>query len=404
MAALLIATASVLSPSWQTKGALAAYCGAWTSIFDVTICVTAASWSTAANRANCDHVANVMAQLLDNDADGKPDDAAVVAYMVNNSYVLWVPATEADAESEPPPNDGVGQMQMTGLWEVVPNSCDTPTNRGASATDRSTWAAAADTSGLSCNPMRDATTEEVLHLITAAAGAVFPAKWAPTYASEAGAAIAATNGNCGWGYEGTWIDPGGASPACEGTYAYDDATCGVGCVVVEGIYWAATSYIGGLYTQARAQAVSSEWLMATPDDAMALAPSSGAANAVSLQSGSPALYALVSDQSSEGHAWLPAVMPDGEYTGAMPAATCELCLGGGGGGDGDGDGDGGSQRRRVEAALPCCDGGARPDCQDSLCRHRTVWILCGVAAALLFIAAFVAPPRRCGGRAGSRPR
>ena len=167
MLALLIATASVLSPSWQTKGALAAYCGAWTSIFDVTICVTAASWSTAANRANCDHVANVMAQLLDNDADGKPDDAAVVAYMVNNSYVLWVPATEADAESEPPPNDGVGQM--TGLWEVVPNSCDTPTNRGASATDRSTWAAAAETSGLSNNPMRDATTEEVLHPITAAA-------------------------------------------------------------------------------------------------------------------------------------------------------------------------------------------------------------------------------------------
>ena len=397
MLALLIATASALSPSWQTEGALAAYCGAWTSVFDVTICVTAASWSTAANRAKCDHVANVMAQLLDNDADGKPDDAAVVAHMVNNSYVLWVPATEADAESEPPPNDGVSQM--TGLWEAVPNSCDTPTNRGASATDRSTWAAAADTSGLSCNPMRDATTEEVLHLVTAAAGAVFPAKWAPTYASEAGAAIAATNGNCGWGYEGTWIDPGGASPGCVGTYAYDDATCDVGCIVVEGIYWAATSYIGGLYTQARAQAVSSEWLMATPDDAMALAPSSGAANAVALQSGSPALYALVSDTISEGHAWLPAVMPDGEYTGAMPAATCELCLGGGG--DGDGDGDGGSQRRLTEAALPCCDGGARPgEAFDP--RFRILFIVCGVAVALLCIADFYS--RACGRTRRTRGR
>eukprot|EP00536_Pseudo-nitzschia_multiseries_P016648 jgi/Psemu1/313411/fgenesh1_kg.1187_\ len=41
----------------------------------------------------------------------------------------------------------------------------------------------------------------------------------------------------------------------------------------------------------------------------------GINNAVSLQSGSPKLYAMVSDTTSEGHAWLPNIMPDGKYTG-----------------------------------------------------------------------------------------
>jgi len=36
--------------------------------------------------------------------------------------------------------------------------------------------------------------------------------------------------------------------------------------------------------------------------------------AISLEAGAPALYALVSDTTSEGHAWLPSVMPDGTYT------------------------------------------------------------------------------------------
>ena len=165
---MMIAVASslgVLSPTWQTQGALSNSCGAWTSVFDVTICVTVASWATPANRGRCDHVANVLAQLLDNDADGEVDDASVVTHMVENNYVLWVPATEADSENSPHPNVAVGQM--TGLWEAIPNSCDTPSNRGATA-DRSTWAAATDTSGASCDPSRDATTEECLHLITTA--------------------------------------------------------------------------------------------------------------------------------------------------------------------------------------------------------------------------------------------
>ena len=151
---------------------------------------------------------------------------------------------------------------------------------------------------------------QALHLITTAAAAVYPDKWAASQTSAAGAASFAANGDCGWGSSNDYKDPSGAT--CAGQYAYDDPTCDPGCVVVEGIYWASVSYIGGLMTTDRATSIQNEWLMAVPDSAMDVMPS-GVANAKTLEQGSPALYALVSDTTSEGHAWLPAVMPDGNY-------------------------------------------------------------------------------------------
>ena len=225
---------------------------------------------------------------------------------------------------------------MTGLWEAVPNTCDAPGNRGASPTDRSTWSAAIGTTS-GCNTERDATTEEVLHLITEAAVLEYPSTWGKTFSSTAGAAIQAANGDCGWGYSSDFQDP--ASTACSGQYAYDDDTCDLGCIIVEGIYWASISYMGGLYTTGRADSIKHEWLMPTPDDSMNLLPS-GVANARTLQSGSPALYALVSDTTSTGHAWLPAIMPDGNYVGNASSAldnrnpTDSEASGGGGCGPG----------------------------------------------------------------------
>merc|ERR1719491_701161 len=88
------------------------------------------------------------------------------------------------------------------------------------------------------------------------------------------------------------------------------------CIVVEGIYWASASYVGGLYTNAGANDIKVEWLMATPDKNMPIIPeNSHVKNAKSLQNGSPELYALVSDTTSVGHAWLPAIMTDGAYKG-----------------------------------------------------------------------------------------
>ena len=146
---LLCAGTHAATFSWSSGTGWLSSCHRVTFTFDIPICVTQQSWATAARRAKCEHVANVLAQLLDNDGDGVADDPAVVAHMVSNQYVLWVPATDNDSEQSEPPNQGTAQM--TGLFEAVPNSCDVPSNRGASNTDRSTWQGAIDAQGAGCN-------------------------------------------------------------------------------------------------------------------------------------------------------------------------------------------------------------------------------------------------------------
>ena len=53
--------------------------------------------------------------------------------------------------------------------------------------------------------------------------------------------------------------------------------------------------------------------MTVPDASMKASLPPGQANAKTLEEGSPKLHAMVSDTTSEGHKWLPAVMPDGKY-------------------------------------------------------------------------------------------
>ena len=284
-------------------------CGRVTTVFGVPICVSTAAWEASPSKAN--HIAHVFYQLLDNDANGVPDDPAVHSQMVSKGYLLWVPASETDNYNNGFWPDGVGTSQMTAIDETVINTCDAPTNRGASAADRSTWPAARGSQS-GCNPDRDATTEEILHLITHAAGQLYPTLWGATFSSAAGSALSAANGNCGWGYLNNWIDP--SSGNCSGQLAYNDETCNERCNVVEGIHWASVSYVGGFYTARATAETQSNWLMYTPDADMPVYPA-GVANAVSLQTGSPALYALVSDRTSPGHAWLPIAMPDGRYQG-----------------------------------------------------------------------------------------
>jgi cysteine-rich repeat protein len=303
-------------PGWEG-------CGKVTSVFGVVICVSPTAWSTTASQAKANHIANVFFQLLDNDGDGTPDDPAVVHMLIGARMFLSVPYTATEVLTAP--SAGGHMTQTTAIDEAWPNSCDVPSNRGASNTDRSTWAAAVDTSSLTCDQNRDASTEEILHLITAAAAWVYPDLWGSAtgarsanfrtdsdYTSAAGAALKAANGNCGNGATADFKSPSGGT--CVGNYAYDDDTCTTACLVVEGIYWASVTYMGGLYTLARSKWASGEWLMATPEANLPLLHK-GMANVVSLQTGSPAMYALISDTTSCGHAWLPSIMPDGKYTG-----------------------------------------------------------------------------------------
>ena len=236
-------------------------CGKVTTVFGVAVCVSKLAWASSQGRTRADHIAHVFYQLLDNDADGSPDDPAVLSRMVSNGYLLWVPDGEADSEQGELPDDA-GVDQMTGVHEAFPNNCQAPANRGADPNDRSTWASAV-TNTRGCDTRRDATTEEILHLITPAAAAEYPDLWGLTFGSELGRALKAANGNCGHGYLGNWIDP--SSGQCTGHWAFNVRSCDEECNVVEGLYWAVTSYIGGLYTATQTGNISNEWLMATPD-------------------------------------------------------------------------------------------------------------------------------------------
>jgi hypothetical protein len=290
-----------------------------TTVFGVAVCVTHGAWFDCNKEEGCparrNHVVHVLYQLLDNDANGVVDDPKLVDEMVHGKYILVVLHTDWDLvyfDYDDMAYVGAGAATVTGLFESVPNSCDVPANRGADPHNRSTWSEFVEVNDdMGCDQSRDATVEEILHLLTIAASVVYPSLWDENYGSTAGAAIEAANGDCGWGYSGDSIDP--SSGDCSGQFAYNDETCDEYCIVVEGIYWAIISYIGGLYTTERSEGISDEWMMGTPDASMSVLPE-GVNNAISLEEGSPELYALVSDTTSEGHTWLPEIMPDGNYT------------------------------------------------------------------------------------------
>lgn len=285
------------------------YCGKVTTVFGVAMCVTANAW--AAGEAKSSHVANVFYQLLDNDADGCVDDAAILDKMITGNYMLLLSDGSESVSDDSITASGVKQYGDLGTSEVYVNSCDVPSNRGAINTDRTTWAANADLTGKTCETSRDASTEEVLHLITEAAHVLYAAKWGNTFSSTVGAALSTANGNCGWGKDSNYLNPG-TNGQCVGKYAYSDSTCDTACIVTEGIYWASVTYMGGLYTNTRTTGIKDEWLMGVPDSSMTALPS-GVTNAATLESGSPTLYALVSDATSADSVWLPTIMPDGKY-------------------------------------------------------------------------------------------
>lgn len=342
LALLVQSVGASWEPNWSKGTGGYKRCHRIARVFDVPVCVSKKAWTRS--EAKCAHAVHVLAQLLDNDEDGVADDTQVLNRLKSKKMGMWITRDEKEMEEEDEPSEGRWMWMF--VEEMAPNTCDCPTNRGASATDRSTWPAHIDTTD-GCIQERDATTEETLHLITVrcaatalphllprallsplpvptprsslasrvceqeAAAEIWPSIWGGNKNSDAGKACFASNGNCGWGYKGNWKNPSGNK--CVGQYAYSDKTCKEDCIVVEGIYWASVSYIGGFYTRERAMTSQDEWLMTAPDAAMPVLPN-GVSNARSLQTGSPALYELVSDTTSPGHAWLPRVFPNGRYS------------------------------------------------------------------------------------------
>jgi len=163
------------------------------------------------------HTANVLAQYLDNDDDGAPDNPAVVAAMRGNSAPMVIAATEHDLwerDSEAfIPMEVLDEMRLQDLYgeETHPNGA--------------------------VEGRFDAALEEVLHLITSGGYAeAYPTIFAEMPRSAVAEAMDLARG-------GHFSQVPRAYPQ-KAWYTYYDETCDYGCQITEYMYWALTSILG----------------------------------------------------------------------------------------------------------------------------------------------------------------
>ena len=213
------------------------------------------------------HAAGVMAQYLDNDEDGGPDNVLVVEAMHENQATLIMFASEQEIE-------------RSGLFDA-----DLPDDMIL----QDLYASETHPDGANQGRF-DAALEEVLHLITQAGYAsAYPDIFGEEPGSQLGDAMDMARGGQFFGIPSSY-------PA-EAWYSYDDHTCEYDCQIAEYIYWALTSLLGGQDFPGRLEEIEHEWRLNTPEK---------------LQQGDSAVYALLTDTQ---YAW-PTRLPDGNYLGS----------------------------------------------------------------------------------------
>ena len=207
-----------------------------------------------------EHAANVMAQYLDNDADGTPDNQAVVDAMVANRATLLMAATP----------DGFENADVDAVFDFV----------GAGGQDLY-GSETAPTNGF------DASLEEVHHLILNTGWSqIYPDQLAQAQGSGIANAMDVARGGQFDRIPDTY--PEGA------WFTYDDQTCDYTCMITEYTYWAHTSLLGG--QEGRAGEIGHEWRLETADK---------------MRSTDVDATMLLEDPALG----LPTVLPDGNYQG-----------------------------------------------------------------------------------------
>jgi hypothetical protein len=206
------------------------------------------------------HAANVMAQYLDNDEDGVPDNQALVDTMIEQQALLIMFADFDELESS-----GLRDAAFRDQYRMQ------------------------DCEGHETNPEDgfDAAIEEVLHLISDTGYAeLYP----EAFGEHRGSALAEAMDLARGGYfeqvpseypEGAW-------------YHYDDVTCEYGCMIAEYFYWALTSILGAQADPERCEWISNEWKPCTRELVAEM---------------DRAVYALMTDPQYK----IPTKLPDGKY-------------------------------------------------------------------------------------------
>ncbi len=211
------------------------------------------------------HAANVLAEFLDNDEDGVPDNQLVVDALVGKKAFLIM--TKDSGEEWQAIHEDLHYAFPDGVYhdnfanESNPNALTEGTFDGL-------W-------------------EETLHLITRHGfGNAYPSVFGPVPGSKVAFAVDLARG-------GHFEDIPAQYP--EGSwYNYYDESCRYGCQIDEYMYWTITSLMGAQDLTGRAVRMSSEWPLNTKEK---------------VENGDPSIYALLTDPKY----MIPSVLPDGNY-------------------------------------------------------------------------------------------
>jgi len=210
------------------------------------------------------HAAAVMAEYLDNDEDGVPDNQEVIDKLVSRNATLVMFKTEQERDELFKWDRKIYEnYELQDLY------------------DEETWPGGAE------QAIFDATLEEVHHLtFFAGYSKVYP----DVFGAESGTSVGAAMDLARGGHfesvpdqypENAW-------------YSYDDVTCDYGCMIIEYLYWTHTSILGAQDFPGRLEQIDNEWRLNTLEK---------------VKSGDPAIYSLLTDPKYK----LSTVLPDGNY-------------------------------------------------------------------------------------------
>ena len=168
-----------------------------------------------------EHTANVLAEYIDNDADGIPDDQTVLDVLVNGNFVVPV-WTESDRES---------------FWENARGTyCEDNTGMAASMYyDHDQWALG----GIEAAGTWDTNLEEVWHIVSVGWYATYP----EFFGDEPGVSRLTEAMDTARG--GQFLTIPSTYPAGS-WYRYYDDTCDYGCQMHEYFYWILMANIDAL--------------------------------------------------------------------------------------------------------------------------------------------------------------
>ena len=182
------------------------------------------------------HAAGLLAQYLDNDNDGQPDNQLVILAIHQSKGAVVMSATRREADKI-----DVHRYIPEKVW-------DNMTILGLHAEDTHPQGAS--------RGVFDTAYEEILHLITSAG---YANAYPDIFGEKRGTAIALAMDQARGGY----FRRAPRKYPDRAWFTYDERSCDYGCQITEYIYWGITSILGTQNCPGRLDNISQEWRLNT---------------------------------------------------------------------------------------------------------------------------------------------